>query len=390
MEILKNLNEGELGSLREAFALGSKHRLSEDEFVVALETMCQRKPLLVHTTGKQLRQLFAHIDVEGTGTVSWEDFTLFSIDEARSITGSPQMLQPGVAQGAGGPEDALRAGASSATVEMLNAYRPYHLESSVAHPFNVTIADMRCLPRTNKMVRLTVDAKGSSSLTVLNWDKNKQMYGRLPKSNEVVTTWDYIPPTGGMSGTNTLACAYKGGTVTLYPLDKKHTYDELLPPSKSLLFSETQTAMVWSSMYNRLLLGSRRGIVSVWEIDKDTASSQEKLHDNVISSMKNRSSLLFVGCLDRVNSVKAVDIEHSVVRFAFSDHMVGGVTTMEMDDEYLFTAGFEGKIVQRALQAPKSISSCLFDTVDPHAGRMTVLHRVPDTALLLSGDNRGS
>ncbi|CAD2219142.1 hypothetical protein AGDE_09229 [Angomonas deanei] len=384
MEILKNLSANELKTLKDTFSSNLKGALKEEDFVDAIFSACHKKPKFAELTKGQLSHLFASIDVTGRGYVSWEEFSMFAIEQAQY---SMETVVGGGAtnSGDGRQGDDMGAGdgrSLEGNVDTFITFRPYHVESAVQHSYGTVVNDLRSLPRARKLVQIIQDTKNNSQVTLINMDETQSVYAKLPKVNECITAWEYVPLTTGVTNSNSLFFSYNGGNVTTFPLEKKHTYDDMLSSSGSLLFSETQTALVWSSMYGRLLLGSRRGIVSVWDIDSKAVSSQEKVHQSPITALKVRSSVLFSSSLDRVNSVKGVDLEHSVVRFAFNDHMVGGATCLEIDEEFLFTAGFEGKVMQRNLQNPKGSPTILFDTNEPHQGRITTMERKADTPLL--------
>lgn len=423
MEILKNLSEAELDALRGVFDGHPERGLNETNFRRTLLRASRGKVLAIRLSRRYFNHLFASIDVHGDGRVTWDQLTMFCIDHARSLVGEASVDEKNL--GLSSPtsltlETTLRCSSSpipsqrpfsvdsecsnsssdyeggfvdpklKSEAQHLFSFHPYHAAHVVPQPYGTRTTDMRVIERIKKVVKVTADVKGTCAVNVYNIEDRKlSMYASLSRSAGAVVSWDYIPAVAGVSNSNTLACAYNGGLVQLFPMQKYRTFDDVLHPSHSIKISETQTAILWAGAYHRLAMGSRCGVVSVWDVDEQRVANLEKIHNARITGLCIRNGMMYTGSLDRSDSVKVVDLERSVVRYAFNDHHLGGVMAIEMDDDFLFSVGFETKISQRLLQCPRSHPIYLDDVVQPHQGRITTVRRLHDSSILLTGDTKG-
>lgn len=295
----------------------------------------------------------------------------------------------------------------------------YHMNSVDENPFGVKLIDMRLLARTNQLVKLTQNTKGQHVLTVHEDVGHFPMIGTVPRRLEPLVCWEHVPITGGVKHNQSIASSYQGGVVQLHRLpgtaDRCMNSDDLsqdvgfdhaetpsaalTPPAQqkenpllsfaSLHLPSTQTAMQWSTAYNRMVLGGRNGVVSVWDVDEPTVSNMDRLHTQPITNCRTLNNFLYTSSLDSFDSVKAVDLDKSVVVYSLSDHVLNGVLTLNVDPEYIITTGCELKINLRPLSAPNATFTHLYDALVPHQGRITAVHRIPATPMLISGDNRG-
>ena len=99
---------------------------------------------------------------------------------------------------------------------------------------------------------------------------------------------------------------------------------------------------------------------------------------------------MFSASVDPVRSVKCVDLQRSVVRYALDDHPQGAtLLALNTSFQQLFSVGFEQVITSRAMLMPRMKPFKLYDSGRPHRGRITHLAVVPDTPQLISSDSYG-
>eukprot|EP00796_Vickermania_ingenoplastis_P006517 gene6517-4694_t len=426
MEILKNLTEPELNDLRDLFEKHRQKSLDRKEFRRALRAASKGKQLPFRITKAYLNHLFSSVDVIGDERVTWADFSMYVVEQARNAAAEitvpykDQMWTSHQRQRGGSPNGNDMCSSSSSSddddddelqsrrqdelaqsckddgkrlMEEMANVRRYHIDNLQVNPLGARILDMRLLPRTTRVVKVTENLKGQRTLTLHEDAEKFPVIGALPRRIEPFSTWEYIPSTGGIINSSTLTAAYNNGLLQLFRLPDPGICErrsEFLECVKSLHTPDTQTALQWSSLYGRLVMGSRNGIVSVWDVDTDRVASQERLHSQAITACRMRTNMLFTASLDRFDSVKATDLEKAVVVYSFSDHIIGGALRLEVDHEYIISTGCESKIVLRAVQAPNATFSNLYDCVAPHQGRLTAVQRIPATPLLLSGDSKGN
>lgn len=272
---------------------------------------------------------------------------------------------------------------------------PYSIDDVQLNPSGVKVIDAKLLARTERLVKVTRSLKGSVMLTVHESTDNYPVIGVVPQRVEGFASWTHIPPVSAVANSDVIGTSYTGGLVQLHRLPSPNTLftkdsHELLPLLSSFQTPQTQTAMEWSRFYNRMFLGSHTGVVSVWDVDAgEKLSSLERLHTLSVTQLHLPSHLLYSASADRFDSLKITDLEKSVVLYAFTNHIMAGIYHLLVDTEFIITSGGESKIVVRHTSSPASSFFNLIDTIVPHQGRVTVLHRLPGSPLLFSGDSRG-
>ncbi|CUG89133.1 Hypothetical protein, putative, partial [Bodo saltans] len=368
MDIIKNLSEEEITQLRDIFE-ESAEGLDVRSFELALSTACSKPTRSVNLAHLRLKELFSEIDVSGDGYVSWDEFIMYIINRT----------------------DGRNKVASATGLD--GVIKSYQLGEVHDEDIPKTVVRMEYIPFMDKIVKVVRQERGGSSrVRILQNDLNLTPYFDIPRQGESqAVAFTFIPPGPRCHTDNTLAISYNDSYLRFFDMAKKRiTMNNETRMVKSVRLSESQTCLKWSSRYNRLVMGSRTGIVSVIHPDEMQVYNQEKLHGLLISDMAIDDSLLFTASVDPIGSVKCVDLQRNVVRYELDDHQQGA-TMIAVNSSYqtLFSCGFELHVVSHAMLMPKVKPWKLLDTARPHRGRITQLQLVPNTPQLFSSDSCG-
>lgn len=415
MEILKNLSEQELDVLKHVFESNKKRALSRREFRRALRAASKGKVLPFPITKSYLNLLFSNVDAAGDEQITWVDFSMYVVEQSNnagseitlpySEAATASLRTPHPSSSSDDDLEPISRAVSVTSIAMedrsagrnlvdgAGATRRYHVDALSVNPMGLRLTGMQVIPRSTRIVSVTENLKQQHTVSIHEDADGFPVIAVLPRRIEPFLCWEHVPHTGGVSNSYSVVSSYNGGLLQLYHLPDdavKEASKAVLTPVKTLHTSDTQTSLRWSPDFKRLFMGNRIGVVSVWDVDTDTVASQERLHNLSITRCCVRRSMLYTGSADRFDSVKATDLEKSVVLYSFSDHIVDGVLLMDVDDEYIITTGCETKIVLRSVQAPNASFTNLHDPVTPHQGRVSSFHRIPSTPLIVSGDVRGN
>ncbi|CCW63743.1 unnamed protein product [Phytomonas sp. EM1] len=277
--------------------------------------------------------------------------------------------------------------------DSFDTFRPFHIDQDFSQPYGWEVVSLRFIKSIQKLVKLSHDSKGKSVISIYDVKRDEQLnfYAGVLMPNETVLDWDYIPSSPScIYSSNALACSYNGGLLRLFTLEKRRFANDTLKLLKMLDVHESKTNVRWCSAYDgRLAMGNRHGVVGLWDIESEVLTAERRIHDHDITALRPHGTKLYSASLDRTNSVKFTDLERLEIRTSFNDHGLSGALCLEVDEEYLFSAGFENKIVQRPVQCPKSHPTFLYDSFQPHECYITCIRRLEDGPYLISADAKG-
>ncbi|PWU87933.1 hypothetical protein C4B63_82g94 [Trypanosoma cruzi] len=368
MEVLKELPVSGLDALKNKFLL-SEHLggLTEEEFVEVLLRVCADYSTVDSPTEAEVRRVFARTDLLGIGRISWEEFSMYAIDSLRRRVNRVMT----------GEKENER-------------FHPYHVEQLLSKVHAGSVREMRVLPKIGKVMVVTTSVGGCCTMNLCDISRNLPLFGTIRQNSNAPLAWDALPQASGSLFSNSIVCSYHGGLVRLFGVTKSNCFDCYLEEFQLMHLTDTQSAIHWVPFMNRLAMGSCKGLVTLWEMQNQSVMLRKRLCRRLITKMQSRNQLLYVASLDTNEAVKCLDLEHGRVRYALNDHTVGGATQLLVDDQLLFSAGFERGIVQRPLAPSRSEPVLLYDSLLPHQGCISALERLKDTSLLVSGDTEGN
>ena len=367
MEILKNMSEKEITQLRDRFLKSKNGALCVTEFEEVLSEACRGKDM-VDVRQLHLQQLFNNIDINGDGTVSWDEFTMFLITGARS--------------------EAHPVGIEERAVKNYNLI---HTIADTEVPGS--IVECRYCPKVNKMLKVTRRER-VCKVKLCEPTMNLPTWREVPRIIDLtILTAEYIPACSDVRRSGCLAVSYGDSVLRLYDSKKRQgaaaTVVEM-PLRKETKLLESQTVLRWSNRYHRLVMGSRTGVVSVLDVDQSTVYSKERIHSLLIPSMVLQDHFLFTASVDPDHSVKCVDLHKSVVRFALNGH-AQGATLVDVSEctQQLYSAGFELYVLAYSLALPRQKPYKLQDMQRPHKGIIVSLQSIEGAPQLVTADTKG-
>ncbi len=391
MEVLRQLTEKQILDIRERF-LRSNDGLTPAEFESVMQDAYRTAN--IPFADFRLIELFNEVDVNGDGTMSWDEFTMFIIN----------CNDPTVPKAAIG---------TSLDDGMVTRYIPgYFRQLDV--PRSVVL--MQPLPRLNLLLRMSrTERSGTRIKLSMNNDHLTDIAEiALPDGVHGLGV-EYVPPVSGKVCSSTILVSCNDCTIRFYDANKSllgggsavdrwdvapsnlpsffQSPDDQagrLKVTKELRLLESQTVIRWSTQFERMILGSRTGVISVLDIDAANVFSHEKLHALLIADMLIADDLLFTASVDPVSAVKCVDLNRNVVKYAIKDHSQGATLLGHNSrTQQLFSVGFDTTILAHAVAMPKVKPFRLTDSTRPHRGRITSLQVVAGTPQVISADSEG-
>ena len=382
MEILRQLTEKQILDIREHFVRAKEHSLTPLEFEAVMHDACRMANI---QTDFRLLELFNEVDVNGDGTMSWDEFTMFLIS----------CSDPTVPKAAIG---------TSLDDGMVTRYALAH-HAPLDVPRSVT--QMQFFPRLNRLLRRSRTERSGTRIKLCNNNDGLTEIAEIALPDEVGgLCCEYVPPVFGRVASSSIAVACNDCTLRFYdagksvlgnPSDRIEAIDlhtthpaQPLKAIRTTKLLESQTVIRWSNSFERMILGSRTGVVSVLDVDSPTVFSHEKIHALLVADMFVSDDLLFTASVDPVNAVKCIDLQRSVVKYAIRDH-VQGATLLGVNSrtQQLFSVGFDTVVLAHAIAMPKVRPFKLIDLTRPHRGRINCLEVIEGTPQVITADTEG-
>ncbi|ESL07403.1 hypothetical protein TRSC58_04907 [Trypanosoma rangeli SC58] len=312
MEVLKELPKSGLDALRNKFLL-REHvgGLTEEEFEEALLGVCNSHKQVTAPTNAAVRRVFTSIDILGLGRISWDAFSMYAIDSLR---------QRG---------RCLLTGREAETEEA--PFHPYHVEQLMSKVHAGYVQEMRVLPTLGKVMVVTTASGGRCSMNLCDLAQNLPLSGIIRLESGRPLVWDFIPQTAGGGSCNNVVCSYNGGVVQLFSTARKSCIHRHLDKSWQMRLSDTQSALHWVPSINRLAMGSRGGLVTLWDMQDRSQVLRKRLTRQYITSIQSQKQLLYVASLDTRKAVRCLDLQQNTVMYTFNDHSIGGATQLLVD-----------------------------------------------------------
>ncbi|RNF07623.1 uncharacterized protein Tco025E_07406 [Trypanosoma conorhini] len=374
MEVLKELPKSGLDALRKAFLLRERvGGLTAEEFEEALFRVCDAHETPTTPADAELRKVFASIDVLGLGRISWDAFSMYAIDSLR-----------------GRVHRVVTGGEAKTEEDEDEPFRPFHVEQLMSKVHAGCVHEVRMLPVIDRVMLVTTAAGGRCTMNLCEAAQNLPLSGIIRLESGVPLAWEFVPQKAGGGVGSSVACSHNGGLVQFFSTAKRSRLHRYLDKYWQMSLAETQSALHWVPCINRLAMGSRGGLVTLWDMQDQTQVLRRRLTQKCITSMQSWRQLLYVASLDAHAAVQCLDLEHNTVQYTFNDHSMGGAMQLLVDDNFMFSSGFGRGIVQRVLALPKSRPVALYDAAFPHQGCITALERLSGTPLLVSGDAQGN
>eukprot|EP00754_Rhynchopus_humris_P039151 Rhum_TRINITY_DN2185_c1_g1::Rhum_TRINITY_DN2185_c1_g1_i1::g.6223::m.6223 len=336
MEVVKNLSEEQLDRLRAAFEAASDSSggsgLDIDAFSSVLSHAAMDKGLSPTVTGNDdaLRDLFHEIDYNGDTRVTWEEFTMFIIDNAvkgkyeadetiRKYVPTKASKVP-VGESAGGGGFAVAAEvrkllyfAGQDEIIKVSTFANQH-KLKVISP--QTLKGTRASPRLPHAV-CSVDRIPDPDLLVAS------------TAGMRVDFWDMSVPNVGLGDVATV-CDYH-----------ESAKESLMTLKKSVAVPETQLVVRYCQRYNKLFSASRTGSLNYWSMERlDIAMTLPKVHDEAILDLLVVDQEAITASLD--SSIKILNLERNVCTGKLKGHTQGVCTlAFSKQHQFLISAGFE-------------------------------------------------
>jgi WD40 repeat protein len=330
---------------------------------------------------KLLVALFKDIDINGNGTLQWDEFTNYILEKATTLTSRNKSRIDSIKNYSISKVDPNHR--SEVPVERIvdlefadrigvienysNVIKFYHPETGaeMGRPLKIEADEMSYLHFKGGVVAY----KGNRKAVVLNAlavnDPDLEML--MTSTNDCkIKCWV-------ANGSNFHSANYEGG----FPV---------------LVARNAQRAMAWDSMHKYLFTGERGGTINIWNLGlKDRKKPFEVLkegpsrHDNMITDLAAVPKLefLFSSALD--TRVILWDMITLKPKHVYKEH-TKGVLALAFNTEYrlLFSAGFDHDIF---VWNPY-INSVAF-TIEGHNSSLIGVRCVPDSPQVISADIDG-
>ena len=377
MEVVKNLTESELDWLRSAFeeAGDSINGLAITEFAEVLKKAAAGKNIPASVlSDDSLHELFNEIDFNGDTKVSWEEFTMFIIDNAMKgkYEGDEKIRQYIPVKASRIPVgEAPNGGGFAVAAEIKKlSYFPNQNEIIKISTFGdkhklkvinpTTLSGSKCTPKLNQRIT-SVE--------------------RLPDSDILVTAsagmkmhfWDVSPMTAHHVN------------ATTAPVSK----EEELRLKKTVKVSDTQLCLRYCSRYHKLFSASRTGTLNYWSVDKlEIIKSQPKIHEDAVLDLLIVDQEAITASLD--STINIWNLERDVSTGVLKGHTQGVCTlAFSKPHQFLISAGFEYDPLVWVLHIKDFHPWRLIDKQQPHHGTILGLFTVPDSPQVITADSEG-
>eukprot|EP00760_Papus_ankaliazontas_P038897 PhM_4_TR93/c0_g1_i1/m.22999 len=404
MDVLQTLSESDLHLLRKAFDRNPNGALPFEQFVELLQAM-PNPALQQIATLERLREMFDEVDFNGDGDLTWEELSMYLINEAMGQTHS---------------------------LNEFERMRDYIVAASLATDVPDSIKGLLFIPEKNRMVQIVRTGRISrlrysalsdadtlrsgtpfpSAMTLQHQYQEQQLL-RRPVAGLHMTAatnaagllappvhWDcerhascrflataYVPPF------DVLAAATSDVHLSLFDMkcDDPTVWAKPLPRTRRIALDESLTVLKWNDKYRRLMSGSRSGIVTAWSLDHGiVAEDSDRLHELSVTDLLNYGDNILTSSLD--TTIKMTDIIREQVMVTLKGHHEKGVNRITLWEEAgcVFSAGLETDPLAWVLKMPAKKPVRLVDKLRPHRGAIIGLHHVPRTFQLLSADTKGT
>eukprot|EP00759_Apiculatamorpha_spiralis_P019558 PhF_6_TR25483/c0_g1_i1/m.35423 len=403
MDIVQTLTPAELEVLRGIFQAAPQCALPFEEFNHALHKCLElrsvdQRPSL---TRERLHAIFDEIDFNGDLTVSWEEFSMYLINEAIS---------------------------QSRSVAEIDKIHDYKLSGNLMTDVPDTLKMIKFIPEERKVVQVYRTGR-ATKIRVSGWNDGEDCFHEETHldskrmTNARLLALEYVPPLdaivvassdvhmstyeirdrkkrndnkdagGHGKGDSKKGAATAQQTVATLLNRKPADGDDghaALPRLKHIALEESQTVLTWNRKYHRMMSGSRTGVVSAWAVDHAMqVEDSDRLHELAVTDIVCFEEQILTCSLD--NTIKMTDIVKEVVATTLTGH-TKGVSHMALwtEQAMLFSSGLECEPLAWALKMPSKRPIALVDKLRPHRGAIIGLFQVPNTYQLTSVDNKGS
>ena len=377
MEVVKNLGEDELNSLREEFEKGGDNGLCIEQFAEVLKGAAVGKNISAEdVTTERLRDLFNEIDFNGDTRVSWEEFTMFIIDAAM--------------QGKYEGDEKIRKYMPT------KASRIPVGETSKGGGFAVAaeVKTLKYFPEWNQLCKISTFGN-KHRLKIIDPVTLKGIKS-TPRLPHAIMSLEKIPET------DILVTSSAGMEMHFWDLSNHNETDRdrfnygddsveegSLPLRKVVDLQETQLALKWCPKYNKLFSSSRNGHLNYWSPDRmEIVKTQYNVHDDAILDLLIVDQEVITASLD--STIKMMNLERNVCTGTLHGHTQGVCTlAFSQQHQFLLSAGFEYDPLVWILHIKDFHPWRLTDKQQPHHGTILGLFTVPDTPQVITADSQG-
>eukprot|EP01062_Namystynia_karyoxenos_P035671 TRINITY_DN2607_c1_g2_i1.p1 TRINITY_DN2607_c1_g2~~TRINITY_DN2607_c1_g2_i1.p1 ORF type:complete len:1414 (+),score=394.81 TRINITY_DN2607_c1_g2_i1:134-4375(+) len=360
MEILKNLGTGELDALKERFILGAdkEEGLDEDTFCDILAEAASSGARSGAADRRLLRTLFNDIDFNGDTRVTWEEFTMFLIDDAM-----------GHQRDAGGYR-----------IRDYQPDEPHTFEEDVPH----SVRGLQYFPKLDKICKLFHRGRSSrirlcDPVTMAEWRETPQLH-----CPPIACEWVPQPPSNAHS--DMLVTSGTDMTVSFWDLHGGY----YMPLRKKVLLDESQISLRWTNKFSRLLSGSRTGHLSLWRnlAEEPHTANSDRLHEHAIMDLTVIDTEVVTASLDGL--IKVTDLERGRIREELRGHTNGVAhLAFSTDHSLLISAGYEFEPLVWILHMSDFKPWRLLDKQRPHRSTIVGLQTVPGSPQVITADQNG-
>lgn len=352
IDILSLLDHRVLGKIKRDFHR-HKHPLSLEEFVDVMTQYLPVKQIGEVKLAVNLCKFFSDVDVNGDGSMEWDEFTSFIIDKGMNLV-------------------------DSSSAESIEAYQKSTLQDKNTH--NSRIERIEYMAERDHVV---VMEKGMSSFKVLGGKDCTQVANVKGHSAEIVTS-EFI------SGHNWVATSSNDRTIRFWNPDQNYS-----PVNFKISTALTQMALRWNSHYKLLFSSDVGHDIHAWEFHKHEDKFHEQYTANPVFDFKGHTDVvldllvlqsmgtLASACLDK--TIGLWDISTQKCHHQLEGHEKG-VFQLAYHQEYhaLVSASFEHSAIVWNPYCQLKICK-----LKGHYNPLIGVAAVPDSPQILTADGGG-
>ena len=376
-DIMHLLNSDRMGIVRATFA-ASQDTLTRDEFLRLIFSNIQTVNIDDVSLIKNLIELFHQVDINGDGSIDWEEFTAYVIEALKKEDYSLQIADDLSEETSHLiPEFTLSHKTRGPLFNTPQSQIPTDPLETLSRPFTKQklmsrVSRISYLPHFNKLALIT---EQRDTIKLLNPNSpHFQCHGTLENGHlgEIVAFTE-IPQLNYYvtAGTDTTLCFWDAKTNSIH---------QRLPTK------ETQSSLCWEpESFKRLYTGSFTGMVSFWNPETLICLGRFKAHPQAITAMTSmpNSNAIVTGAID--GSIKVWDQTDLTLKATLSRHEKGIVSLCYHSElKLLCSAGLDHSIYIWNPYVMEPLAS-----LKEHTTALVGIQLIPNTPLLCSGDVDG-
>jgi WD40 repeat protein len=380
IDLTMNFEPLTISMLKKEFE-NSNDSLDLQSFVMALREHLKnwrlKSPNRDKVIVKLLVQLFKDIDMNGNGTLEWDEFTNYIIEKATTLSALKKNRV-----------DAIKSYSQS------NIKTSFHSDKMIEKLINMESLDRVGViedfsnvvkfynPDTGQVIGRDLVVKSEDFRS--NRKDNEEIINRGPKRTVVSNSLFLSDP-----NMQILLTCCNDGTIRSWTTNGSHFHSTNYEGGNPILRSKTpQKSLAWDNTSNLLYSGDNVGVINLWNYSDSKRSDPIKSlckHDDMVTDLIAVPKLEFLISCSQDRKVILWDMISTTPRRIYGNH-TKGVLSLAFNQEYrlLFSAGFDHDIY---VWNPY-IDSVAF-TIEGHNSSLVGVKVIPDSPQVISADIDG-